>query len=95
MVLAAERHCAPPRTYVVSDGHAAERRAYYEELSRLLHAPAPTFCSRPTRRRRTGRSAGDKRIDNSRMMTELGVKLEYPTFREGLAAIVAEEGHES
>ena len=33
--------------------------------------------------------ADNKRIDNSRIKTELGVKLAYPTYREGLKAILA------
>jgi len=33
--------------------------------------------------------ADNKRIDNSRIKTELGVKLGYPTYREGLNAILA------
>lgn len=33
--------------------------------------------------------ADNKRIDNSRIKAELGVKLAYPTYREGLDAILA------
>ncbi|HEX4505952.1 MAG TPA: SDR family oxidoreductase [Alphaproteobacteria bacterium] len=33
--------------------------------------------------------ADNKRIDNSRIKAELGVKLAYPTYREGLSAILA------
>jgi hypothetical protein len=33
--------------------------------------------------------ADNKRIDNSRIKKELGVKLAYPTYREGLKAILA------
>ena len=33
--------------------------------------------------------ADNKRIDNSRIKAELGVKLAYPTYREGLNAILA------
>ena len=33
--------------------------------------------------------ADNKRIDNSRIKAELGVKLAYPTYREGLDAIIA------
>lgn len=35
--------------------------------------------------------ADNKRIDNSRIRTELGVRLTYPTYREGLDAIFASE----
>ena len=30
---------------------------------------------------------GSRRIGNARIKSELGVKLRYPTFREGLAAL--------
>jgi nucleoside-diphosphate-sugar epimerase len=94
VVLAAEVKAVPPRTYVVSDGHPAMRREYYEELARLLAAPPPSFAPPDPAAMKTGRSAGDKRIDNARLVAELDVELEYPSFREGLAAIVAEERHE-
>jgi len=35
------------------------------------------------------RAAGDKRLNNSRMLAELGIKLTYPTYQEGLPAIIA------
>ena len=43
-VVAADDRAAGPRTYIVSDGHPVQRRAYYEELARLLGAPAPVFA---------------------------------------------------
>lgn len=36
--------------------------------------------------------AESKRVANDRIKTELGVSLLYPTYREGLAAILAQEG---
>ncbi len=33
-----------------------------------------------------------KRVSNARIKRELGLRLAYPTYREGLAAILAEEG---
>jgi len=35
--------------------------------------------------------AESKRVSNDRMKTELGVKLGYPTYRDGLAALLAQE----
>jgi hypothetical protein len=34
------------------------------------------------------RAASDKRISNQRMRRELPFRLKYPSFREGLAAIL-------
>ena len=33
----------------------------------------------------------NKRVSNARIKSELGVALRYPTYREGLAAILREE----
>jgi hypothetical protein len=33
---------------------------------------------------------GNRRIANTRIKSELGVKLRFPTFREGLAALLEE-----
>jgi nucleoside-diphosphate-sugar epimerase len=78
-----------PRTYLISDGHPAQRGEYYAELARLLGAAAPRFVEPPAGDPRAARAAADKRIDNSRMRAELRVSLAYPSYREGLAAIVA------
>jgi len=91
VVLAAQR--APtPRTYVVSDGHPAQRREYYLELARLLKAPAPTFVDAPPSSPAAQRAAADKRVSNARLLRELDVRLAYPSYREGLAAALIEEG---
>jgi hypothetical protein len=55
----------------------------------LLHAPAPRFVEPPAGDSRAARAAADKRIDNARMLAELGLSLAFPSFREGLAAIIA------
>lgn len=92
VVLAAEAADVElPRRYVVSDGHPVRRGEYYAELARLLHAPAPRFVEPAADDARAARAAADKRVDNSRMLAELRVSLAYPSYREGLAAIVAAE----
>jgi nucleoside-diphosphate-sugar epimerase len=78
-----------PRTYLISDGRPVRRGEYYAELARLLRAPAPRFAEPPASDPRATRAAADKRIDNSRMLAELRVSLVYPSYGEGLAAIVA------
>jgi nucleoside-diphosphate-sugar epimerase len=90
-VLAAEERGKPPRTYIVSDGQPVIRREYYEELARLLSGPPPRFETPPENSAALERSRADKRVSNARLMGELGLRLAYPSYREGLAAIVAAE----
>lgn len=89
IVLAAEQSARVPRTYVVSDGQPVERRQYYEELARLLGAPSPQFTPPAADSPAAGRAGSDKRIRTDRLRSELSFTLAYPSYREGLAAIVA------
>lgn len=91
VVLAADERAAPPRTYVVADGQPVERGEFYRELARLLAAPPPTFNPLPDAAA-SHRAAANKRISNARLRAELFGDFEYPSFREGLAAIVREHG---
>ncbi len=93
-VIDAASHRAPvPRTYAVSDGSPVLRREYYRELARLLGAPPPSFVAPTEPESPTAtshkRGSGSKRVNNARMMRELGIILRYPTYREGLTAIVS------
>ena len=88
VVLAAEAHAKPPRTYVVSDGQPVDRREYLRCLAELTGAPPPCFVDAGGGQPSDRRGSGDKRIDNRRMLEELGVRLIYPSYREGLAASV-------
>lgn len=87
-ILAAAVQARSPRIYNVSDGNPAPRRSYYEELARLLAAPAFRFSDAEGESSERSRGGADKRVSNARMLSELGVTLRYPSFREGLAAIV-------
>ena len=86
-VLAAEAHAQPPRTFVISDGHPVERREYFAELARQFGLPPPSFRE-PLPGEAVGRRGGDKRASNARMLAELQMTLAYPTYRQGLAAVV-------
>jgi len=90
VVTAAEARAPVPRTYVVSDGHPIRRRAFYEQIAQLLGVPYPRFVEPPPDAPNARHAAGDKRVRNARMLEELGVTLAYPTYREGLAAILAD-----
>ncbi|HEX4132183.1 MAG TPA: NAD-dependent epimerase/dehydratase family protein [Pirellulales bacterium] len=81
-----------PTRYVVSDGHPVVRREYYQELARLLGAPSPRFVPAEATSLAAARAAEDKRVSNRRMLAELGITLRHPTYRQGLAQIVAAEG---
>jgi nucleoside-diphosphate-sugar epimerase len=89
VVLASEQRAQPPRTYCVSDGQPVGRRALYEYLAELLKLPPPEFVEPSPDASGASRADADKRVDNARMLAELEVELEYPSYREGLAAIVA------
>ncbi len=91
VVEAAAERATPPRTFVVSDGCPVERREYFAELARLLHAAPPRYIPPPADSPAAVRSASDKRVENDRMLAELRPHLRYPSYREGLRAIVAEE----
>ena len=80
----------PENLYLVSDGHPVLRRHYFRELARLLAAPPPRFVQPLAESHAAQRAAADKRISNRRMVEQLAVELAYPTYRAGLAAIVAQ-----
>jgi nucleoside-diphosphate-sugar epimerase len=86
VVLAAAEHASPSPLYVVSDGHPVVRHDYYAEAARLLGAPPPSLVAPPAGSAKAARAEGSRRVSNARMLAELGVRLKYPTFREGLAA---------
>lgn len=79
---------APPKLYVVSDGQPVQRGDYYRELARLLGAPAPRFVEPAAESPAAHRAASDKRVNPQRMFADLRPTLLYPSYREGLAAIV-------
>ena len=81
VVLAAEK-CPAPRLYLASDGHPVTRAEYYAYLATLLPSPDPPAPQ-------TDRARANKRISNRRLLAELGVKLKYPSYREGLPAALA------
>jgi nucleoside-diphosphate-sugar epimerase len=89
IVVLAEQRAQPPQLFVVSDGQPVQRGEYYRELARLLNAPPPQFVEPPPDSPAAQRAASDKRVNPQRMMAELAPALRYPSYREGLAAIVS------
>lgn len=96
IVLAAEswaKQTAPsqgPEIFCVSDGHPVVRSDYYREVARLIGAGEPKFIDPDPETPAAARARSDKRIDNRKMVEALGSPVRYPTYREGLAAILGE-----
>jgi nucleoside-diphosphate-sugar epimerase len=90
VVLAADHAAATPDRYLVSDGNPVPRGQYCRYLARLIHAPEVRFQSPSPASRTTRHASSSKRVRNARMVRQLGVSLDYPTYQEGLASIVAE-----
>jgi len=95
IVLAAEAWAAQqppsagPHTFCVSDGRPVVRRDYYREVARQIGAPAPTFVAPAPNSPATARASADKRIRTAKLTGLLQIQLRYPSYREGLAAILA------
>jgi nucleoside-diphosphate-sugar epimerase len=91
IVLAVEGQVKPPRVYLVSDGRPVRRRDYYAEAARLLQAPQPVFDADKAGALADRRGSTDKRVNNARLTSEVAVDSQFPSFREGLIASIAEE----
>ena len=65
------------RVYNVSDGHPTVRGAYVELVATRLGVALPPF---------EGGTGLGKRVRNVRATRELGLRLQYPSYREGLAS---------
>ena len=88
VVLAVEAQVEPPRTFLVSDGNPVMRREYYAEAARLLGAPPPVFAREEDRGPSDARGHTDKRVNNARLIDEIGYQLQYPSYKEGLKASI-------
>ena len=91
VVLAAEAKSQPPCRYVVSDGCPVSRQDFYRELGRLLAAPPLRFEEPQSDSSAGQRATSSKRVRTTRMQHDLRVRLRFPSYREGLQAIVAGE----
>ena len=75
VVAAAASRPAISRTYVVSDGHPTTRGEYVQLLATRLGVAPPSF---------EGGAGVGKRVRNARAVHQLGLRLTYPSYREGL-----------
>ena len=82
---------APPGAYNLSDDLPASGRAVTEEACRLLGLPMPplqTIEEADLSPMARGFYAENRRVANGRAKRVLGWRPRYPTYREGLAALV-------
>lgn len=82
-VIAAWQHPSPQRLYLISDGTPVKRGKYFEEISQIVGGPRVRYSGEAG-----PRSDSSKRIWNQRMRRDLLNRLEYPSYREGLRAIL-------
>ena len=71
-----------------TDGHPVLRRDYQAEMARLLGAPPPRFETPADGAPTNQRNTGSKRVSNRQMVEKLSLLLKYPSYREGLTAIL-------
>jgi nucleoside-diphosphate-sugar epimerase len=84
----------PGRVYNVADDEPAEPSAVVDYGCRLLGLPPPPLEELDSAAGRMSPMAlsfwnDSRRVDNTRIKRELAVQLRYPSYRLGLAAIVA------
>ena len=91
VVIAAFERAQPPRTYCVSDGNPVPRREFYREVGRLIGADEPIFSEPDPEASASHRASTDKRVSNRRLLSDFDLRLEYPSYREGLASILSDQ----
>lgn len=89
--LAAAVHGRPDEVYNVSDGQQSSMSEYFLTIADVLGFPRPPEISWDEAQRVLSPGllsylAESRRIDNSKMLRELGVQLRYPALLEGLRA---------
>jgi nucleoside-diphosphate-sugar epimerase len=91
IVATAAARSPAPSLYNVTDGHPVLRGDYFREAARVMGAPSPQFLPPPENDPRAQRAASDKRVSNRALVMQLQPTFRYRSYREGLAAIAAEE----
>ena len=78
--------------YNVSDGHPTSMSDYFNRVADSLSLPRPPVVDRATAERELTASmlsflSESKRILNTKMLNELGARLQYPDLEQGLAGL--------
>ena len=89
IVSSTEDWVSPPATILVADGNPVRRGDFYRELARQLNAPPPRFAPPQATSSAGERGSTDKRVSNRKLISIYPRPLSYPSYREGLASIVA------
>lgn len=95
VLLASIERPNPGATYNLCDDDPAPPQDVIAEAARLLRLPPPPeepFATAEMTPMARSFYAESKRVRNDRIKDELGVRLLYPDYRSGLAALLAGEG---
>lgn len=89
--LAAMEQGRAGEVYNLSDGHPGTMTEYFNQVAEHLGLPRPpqiglAQVSEQLSEGMQGYLRESRRIDNSKMLRELGVQLQYPSLTQGLAA---------
>jgi nucleoside-diphosphate-sugar epimerase len=92
---AAAQPQAPTGPFNISDGHPTTMTDYFNRLADLLGLPRPPAVSMDEARQVLSPAMlsfleESKRLDNRRMLEELGVQLRFPDLDAGLATCIRE-----
>lgn len=74
--------------YCVSDGNPVVRGDYYRQVAQQIGAEPPQFTAPDPNSPAAARATADKRISNRKLASDLNYQFQYPSYREGLAAIL-------
>ncbi len=77
-----------PHLFCVTGDEPVVRGNYYREVARRIGAEPPQFVAPDPASPAAVRARVNRRISNEKMHKELGVHLAYPSYRQGLAAIL-------
>jgi len=82
--------------YNVADGEPGTLTGYFRQVAESMGLPPPVEISRAEAERVLGEGilsylSESRRVDNARMLEELGVRLQYPSLSIGLAACALEQ----
>lgn len=76
------------RLYVVSDDRPSPRGDFYREIAKQCRVTAPRFEAPDPNAPVAMRSDSNKRIWNRKLKRDLVPRLQYPSYREGLADVL-------